>query len=230
MPENDPATATPETPAAPKYVTAEEVAKTVNAALTSHFKRQPDVSKLITESFAQYEARKAEEAAAKQAEGGGDGTKKVDPELLKLQRQIADQEKAIAKERSAREAAESATRNQSANTAIEQALAKHGVRPEAVARLAKAYRADVTFDEVTGEPLLPVEGGTTTIAAAIEADVKSKALDYAIQAPSGGGSGTARQSRNGANSIESIQAKPRNQWTKAEEDAVLAERIKRASA
>lgn len=222
MPENAPAGEN-SPPAIDDIVTAvmaklgTDLDRKIGGAVAGQLKKL-DLGKVVSDAMAEFETKKSETASAGTQQAGTQDSK-VDPELVKLRRTVEDQGKALAKEQKAREDAENRARSQSADTAIRGALTKAGLRPEAIDRLAKSYRADVTFDE-SGEPMLPVEGGTSTIAAAIEADIKSKALDFAMPPPNAGGSGSSKPRVNGAGvNLDALATKPREQWTDAEKDA-----------
>lgn len=212
---------------APQYLTAKDaeamVAKTVNAALSSHLKRI-DFGKMIGDAMASHQPKAGDDAGA--GNGGGDGAggqqagQRVDPELLRLRRDQESLRKSLEAEQQARKASEDARRNERAVGDLRAQLSKH-VRPEAVEVLVKSLRADIQFDDA-GDPMLPVEGGgTTTIAGAVEAFAKSKGAEMFRPAPSQGGAGSARPQRGAAE----FRTKPRDQWNDSDHEAYFAERV-----
>lgn len=179
----------------PKYVTLDDVTKIVNSAITSHNKRQESsIAKLLDERLSAFAKPKVEEQGG---EAGNDPkAPKVDPELLKLRRDFEAQQKVLAEEKSKRETAERKQREERAISQLQSSFSGK-VRQEAIPVLVKAFRADISFDEETGEPMLPVDGGIAAIPAAVDSWLKSKDSEAFRPAPNAGGSGGQRNKSGG---------------------------------
>lgn len=190
-----------------------------------------DIGKAVGDAIALHEKAKAE--AASGGEGGGDGgagdkNKTVDPELVKLRRQVEETNKKFELSEKRRLETEAAARRKSALADLTASLSGK-VRPEVASTLVGAWAGEITFDD-DGNALLPLGDGTSTsIAAAVEQRVKSKDFEWARPAPNSGGSGAtgSRANSNGSQvNVATLASKPRKDWSPAEQEAYFAHRTK----
>lgn len=143
--------------APPVVLTAEDVARIANQAVTAQLKRElPKAVETILPTFTK--ALDDKLAAFKPTEPAGDkppvGNPQQTPEFAALQRQLADMQATLEGERNARVKVEQKAREDAAFGELKTALSGH-IKPEFVDPIAKSlYFADkrVEFDE-TGKPL-----------------------------------------------------------------------------
>jgi hypothetical protein len=209
-------------------LTRAEVIALVGTTVGGHLKKF-DFSKAVETALTSWQAKQKEpiettaDGAAPSKATGEQAPAKVDPELLKLRRDLDDVRKVAETERKTRLELEESNKQEKAVATLRDALAPR-VRPEVLPTLVKAFRGDIIFDD-DGTPLLPVEGGTTQISAAIEAWAKSKEAAVYLPAPTGGGSGSQRGSSQSV-SLSALASKPREQWSDAERAAYFQERLR----
>lgn len=181
--------------ASPSPINAEDVAKIVNQAVTSQLSRMlpkaiegvlPTLTKTVSEQVAA--TAKIPEPAQKTDEN------KPSPELLALQRQIADLQAANKASEERAQVVERKAREDAAYGELRTELARH-VKPEFVDIVAKSlYYADkrVEFDD-TGKPLFkamipsyqggPLQETLLPLRDGVEAFAKSKEADIYRPAP-----------------------------------------------
>lgn len=156
----------------------------INAAVTSHMKRQPnpadEFKKLLTkESLSPLLTELMEASGVKPAgteTGGGSQPAKPDPKIAALEAQLSDMKTAMARAAEETKAAQESARNEKALAALKSELAPH-VRPEGLdmaADLLFKARKRVTFDE-QGTPLMSVK--RAPYAGAAEEDVPMPLAD-----------------------------------------------------
>lgn len=199
----------------------ELVTKTVNAAITGREKRFTEtLGKTLEERFAKFAEALPKPAPADPNAEPADGKGKVDPETLKLRQQMDALTKKL--EQSEKTAAEQTAKARAEKTrsSLTAALGKV-VRPEAVPRLLKAFAADVTYDEATGDPVLPIgDGEFADIEAAIDTWAKSDEARAFIPAPNAGGAGSRPTTANRGQRVDP-RSKPQSQWTEEDRKAAF---------
>lgn len=115
----------------PKFVTADDLARVVNAAITTHSKRQETkIAELIAAAI-----KPAEQAPEKPAGGAPDATSAA---LAKLQADLAQERKAREDERREREAERAKALKNEQSAALATALRDAGVTDKVMARAAQA--------------------------------------------------------------------------------------------
>lgn len=129
------------------------ITQVVNAAITSHLKRQPDVKQLITEALSNYKPPVSEPSSDEPGKKSG----KIDPQLTALQAKHEELIKALASAEEKRVAAERNARDNKAFSDLKSALTgkvRSGME-EAVAKLLYHVDKRTEIDE-QGNVLLKV--------------------------------------------------------------------------
>jgi hypothetical protein len=218
-----------------KPMTRAEITAMINSTVTGAVTRQSkalegSLTKTIQDSIA-----KLAPAPKGDDEGGEDkGTKgaptKKDPAISKLERELAEMKDKNAEAEKRAAAATQAAQAKEADTALRAALTGK-VRPEllGVAVDALKARGAVQFGE-DGAPLLRLkskQGDLTdySVEDGIAEFIKSPEGAALVPAPSSGGTGTPRGA-GGARGTFNPASKPLSQWTEAERQSYLDERMK----
>jgi hypothetical protein len=215
----------------------------INAAVTSHMKRQPnpadEFKKLLTkDSLAPLLTELMEASGTKPTveTPGGTQPPKADPKIAALEAQLADMKSAMARSAQETKAAQEAARDEKALASLKSELAPH-VRPEGLdmaADLLFKARKRVTFDE-QGTPLMSVK--RAPYAGAAEEDIpmpltdgvqhwlKSEEAKIFIPAPAA----NTQQQRPGARAPSHQQRSSGNVPTYDQPATTDAEKIRRAN-
>jgi len=184
-----------EPPPPPQYVTADELGKAVNAAVSSHMTRlRKDALDPISTQLNGFGETLKKLTTPKEPEPNDQRNKQPDPETLALKNQLEELKQANAREREAREKAETKQRDDAAYSQLRTLVSKT-VRPELVDVVAKnLFYADkvVTYDE-NGKPLFkarraqypdgPEEDVALTLEDGVQQFLKSKEAQVFLPAP-----------------------------------------------
>lgn len=140
----------------PATLTVQQVAEIVNAAITSHMKRQPDVSKVVAQALDEFK-KSLPTALAEETPSGKGGKTESNAQMAALQAKLDEMSKAVTSANDARLAAEKQQRQDRAFSEVKSALAGK-VRPEAINDVADLLQARgrIELDE-NGTPFLKVK-------------------------------------------------------------------------
>lgn len=205
----------------PRGVSAEDVTRLVNQAITAREKRfESNLAKLLDERLGGGASKRHDDAADPSPAGEIKAAKAADPELARFRLEQEQLRRELAAEREKRETAERKQREAKANALLHAELSAR-VKPEFVPTLIKALRHDVEFDEA-GEPLIKFGEAPLPIAQWAEQWAKTKDADPYKPAPNAGGSGASARSNGRA---ASYATKPLGEWSDDDREAFYRDRL-----